>query len=110
MGTPWQLETQGKILVLEDVNEAPYRIDRMLCQLKQSGLLEGVAGVVLGSWQDCEGDDPSFSLTEVFARYFSEAKYPVVSGFPTGHIPHQVTLPLNAEAELSDEGLKIGAP
>lgn len=105
IGTPWQLETRGKILVLEDVNEPPYRIDRMLCQLKQGGFLEDVAGVVLGSWQDCEGDD--FSLSDVFARYFSEAKYPVVSGFPTGHIPQQVTLPLNAEAELSDQTLKV---
>lgn len=100
IGTPWQIDTEGKILVLEDVNEPPYRIDRMLCQLKQSRLLEGVAGVILCSWHNCEGDDPSFPLSEVFERYFSKADYPVVGGFPNGHIPRQVTLPLNAKAEL----------
>lgn len=100
IGTPWQIETKGKILVLEDVNEPPYRVDRMLCQLKQSGLLNDLAGVVLCSWQGCEGDNPEFSLSEVFSRYFSSVDYPVVCGFPNGHIPRQYTLPLNANAIL----------
>ncbi len=100
IGTPWQVDTRGKILVLEDVNEPPYRIDRMLCQMKQSGLLDGLAGVILCSWQNCEGDDPSFSLPEVFRRYFLKANYPVVCGFPNGHIARQYTLPLNGKARL----------
>jgi muramoyltetrapeptide carboxypeptidase len=103
IGTPWQIDTEGKILVLEDVNEAPYRIDRMLCQLRQSGLLKGLAGVVLCSWQGCEGDDPTFALSEVFKRYFSSANYPVIYGFPNGHIPRQYTLPLNAIARLETD-------
>lgn len=109
IGTPWQLETKGKILVLEDVNEAPYRIDRMLCQMKQSGLLEGLAGVILCSFADCEGDDAHLALPDVLRRYFTRVDYPVVCGFPNGHIGRQYTLPLGAHAVLDAEGgsLKI---
>ncbi len=102
VGTPWQIETEGRILVLEEVDEEPYRIDRMLGQLKLAGLLEKPAGVVLCSWRGCGGKKPEKSLTldHVFREYFSHAPYPVMVGFPSGHVLEQATLPLNALAEL----------
>lgn len=102
VGTPWQPDTAGKILVLEEIGEPPYRIDRMLGQLKMAGLLENPAGVILASWHSCQSPSPdtSLSLDEVFAHYFGKAHYPVLKEFPSGHIPHQATLPLNCLAEL----------
>jgi muramoyltetrapeptide carboxypeptidase len=102
VGTPWQLDTKGKIVVLEEVDEEPYRIDRMLCQLKLAGQLDQPAGVVLCSWKACKGRRPdrTLSLEHIFREYFEKAPYPVLLGFPSGHITDQATLPLNAMAEL----------
>ncbi len=109
MGTPWQLETKEKILVLEDVNEPPYRIDRMLCQLKLGGVLQELAGAVLCTWHGCETDTPekSFALSDVLEKYFSNAPYPVINGFPSGHVKNQVTLPLNCLARLDSDQKSI---
>ncbi|MEX1012703.1 MAG: LD-carboxypeptidase [Waddliaceae bacterium] len=101
IGTPWEIDTKGKILLLEEVDEKPYRIDRMLSQLKQAGHLDHLAGVVLCSWKKCLGkENGSDSLVKVFEHYFDKAPYPVLLGFPSGHIPAQTTLPLNVLAEL----------
>lgn len=102
VGTPWEIDTRGKILVLEEIGEEPYRIDRWLRQLKQSGSLEQPAGVILCSWKGCHGSKTkkTISLENIFKDYFSSSSYPVLYGFPSGHIPDQVTLPLNVLAEL----------
>lgn len=100
-GTKWQLDTKGKILILEDVGETIFRIDRMLWQLKEAGLLDEPAGVVLGTWIACKKSLPdSLTLKEVFQEYFGQAKYPVILGFPTGHSKLQTTLPLNVTASI----------
>lgn len=103
-GTQWQLDTEGKILVLEDVSEDVYRIDRMLWQLKECGLLDKPVAVILGSWLDCKPSS-SFSLTldQVLDQYFGKANYPVIKNFPTGHDKYQTTLPLNALVEIDTE-------
>ncbi|MGA8163690.1 MAG: LD-carboxypeptidase [Waddliaceae bacterium] len=102
IGSKWETNTEGCILVLEDVNEEPYRVDEMLGQLKYAGLLDKPAGVILCSWTGCRPKKPDKSLTlhQVFDDYFSQAPYPVLLGFPSGHISGQTTLPLNALAEL----------
>lgn len=94
-GTEYSAQTDGAVLFLEDINEAPYRIDRMLRQLKQNGLLDRPAAVVLGQFTDCEADDddPSLTLDEVFQDYFADAPYPVVANFPAGHCKTNATLP-----------------
>lgn len=100
-GTPWQLDTKGKILILEDVGEEIYRIDRMLWQLSQAGLLESPAGVILGTWLNCKTSLlNSLTLQEVFRQYFKNASYPVILGFPSGHGNLQTTIPLNVQVEL----------
>lgn len=107
-GTKWQLDTKGKILVLEEVGEDIYRIDRMLWQLKEAGLLKSPAGVILGTWTHCKSTlQNSLSLREVFKHYFETATYPVILGFPTGHCSFQTTLPLNVEAELNTDQRRL---
>ena len=101
IGTPWQIETKDKILLIEDVSEFTYRIDRFLCQMKQAGLLDDVAGVILSSWEECVPQHAHhFELEQVLKNYFYEAPYPVLLEFPSGHIEDQVTLPLGKEVLL----------
>lgn len=78
-GTPYALSARGRIVLLEDVGEAPYRIDRMLTQLLQAGALDGAAGFVLGSWIDC--GDPYPVLEELL----TPLGVPVIAGLPIGH-------------------------
>lgn len=107
-GTSWQIDTRGKILVLEDVGERIYRIDRMLWQLKESGLLDAPAGVILGTLVDCKKRSPnSERLHEVLTHYFKDATYPVIHGFPTGHGHLQTTVPLNVRAEINTYSQKV---
>lgn len=102
MGTPYEPDTKGRILFIEDVHEEPYRIDRMLSTLRLGGKLDDVAGVVLGRFADCNPEDPSksFSVDEVLEQYFANRPYPVISRFPVGHIEENLTLPEGALAEL----------
>ncbi|WP_420422408.1 S66 peptidase family protein [Simkania sp.] len=110
VGTPWQIETRGKILLLEEVNEFSYRVDRMLCQLLQAGLLDDIAGLILSSWSGCDPQhSQDFELEQVLKNYFQNASYPVLLEFPSGHIENQATLPLGLVVELDAESktLKI---
>ena len=103
MGTPYEMETDGRILFFEDIGEAPYRIDRMLSTLELAGKLDNLAGVVLGRFRGCEPDDPEreFTLDEIFTQYFANRGYPVVYQFPLGHVRENATFPLGIEAELN---------
>lgn len=109
MGTPYEIETQGSILLLEDIAEVPYRVDRMLCQLKLAGKLQQLAGAVLGQFTDCDppGDSASLSLQEVFEHYFGSLGIPVIQNYPSGHCRDNATLPLNVEVELDAERCTI---
>lgn len=112
-GTEWQLNTDNKILLLEDVDEEVYRIDRMLCQLKNAGMLDKPAAVILASWDNCKSTfQNGLTLHDVFQEYFEEANYPVIIGFPSGHINNQATVPLNAlmEIDTAKKGLKVLEP
>ena len=101
-GTPYALEPEGKIVFLEDVNEEPYRVDRMLTQLRLAGVFERCEGVVLGSWTHCEPEDPERSLTllQVFKDVIAPAGKPVLMGFPAGHCLPTLSFPLGVEVEL----------
>lgn len=107
IGTPWELKTDGKILLLEDVGEKLYRIDRMLLQIKQAGLLDQISGLILASFSKC-GEDETL-LTELIQENFRGAPYPVLYGFPSGHIDTQAILPLNCRVELDidNKSLKL---
>jgi len=102
MGTPYELNTKGKILFLEDVDEYPYKIDRMLLQLKQCGKFRDAAGIILGAWIDCEAKegDNSLSLMEVFEELIVTENKPTIYNLACGHCMPTISLPLGAEVEI----------
>ncbi len=105
-GTPFALKNlKGKILFLEDVNEQPYRIDRMLTQIRQSVNLHQLSGIALGIFEGCNPRNPatSQSLIEVLKDRLGDLDIPVIYGLSFGHIRDQFTLPLGIKAELDTE-------
>ena len=102
LGTPYEPQTEGKLLFLEDVGAKPYQIDRMLWQLRQAGKLDGVRGIVFGEMLDCvsPGAAPDL-LEEVILRVFDDFDGPIAIGLRSGHVSRgNVTLTLGVEAEL----------
>lgn len=101
-GTPYSPNYSGAILVIEDVNEAHYRIDRMLQTLHLSGAFAGLAGLIFGRFTDIpkEFGDAEWSLERVLADAATRAGVPCVIGAPFGHIDDQWTLPLGGMAEF----------
>jgi muramoyltetrapeptide carboxypeptidase len=107
-GTPWALRSvdEPAILFLEDVDEKPYRIDRMLRQLRASGALRGVRGVVFGEMKGCApGSHEDYALEEVLLEALDGLEVPVALGLSSGHTAHpNVTLPLGVRARLECGG------
>lgn len=102
-GTPYMPDTRGAILVLEDINEAEYRIDRMLTQLRLAGLLDGIAGFVFGQCTSCVDEGPgygNFLVSELLDQHIRPLGVPAFNGLMIGHIADQPFLPLGAEVEL----------
>jgi muramoyltetrapeptide carboxypeptidase len=101
-GTPFAPRLANAILVLEDIDEAVYRVDRMLRQLLMAGLLDGVRAIVFGACTNCPeaADDGARRLDEVIVEIAEALDVPAVAGVPVGHIDDQWTLPLGAPASL----------
>jgi muramoyltetrapeptide carboxypeptidase len=102
LGTPYEPQTEGKLLFLEDVSAKPYQIDRMLWQLGHAGKLDGVRGIVFGEMLDClsPGAAPEL-LDEVILRVFDHFQGPIAIGLRSGHVSHSnVTLTFGVDAEL----------
>ena len=104
-GSPYLPDFSGKILFLEDVGEAPYRIDRMFSTLKLMGALDKVAGVVFGECTDCKPGDGYGSLTleQIFDDYIKPLKIPAYRGAMIGHIREQFIVPVGGKVELDAE-------
>jgi muramoyltetrapeptide carboxypeptidase len=113
MGTPFEIQTEGRILFIEDVDEQPYSMDRMLTQLRLAGKFRNLRGLVLGECSDCRPRDfkPSFentfSLNEVLDNIVGDLKVPVLSGLVIGHTEDQLTLPIGVEAELDADAATL---
>ena len=100
LGTPREIDWRGAIVLLEDLGEAPYRIDRMMFHLREAGKFEGVRGVIFGEMKDCGAPDLMAQLKHL--------GIPVVTGFPTGHTSGEnVCLPLGVQARLENDRLTI---
>ncbi|QDU72350.1 S66 peptidase family protein [Mucisphaera calidilacus] len=109
-GTDYQLDTRGKILYLEDIGEAPYRVDRMLRQLKASGQLDEIAGAILGRFTRRRSEDTSDETTtmeEVLDEYFAPLGVPVIRDFPAGHVSDNATLPMGVVVELDADAQTV---
>jgi len=107
MGSPYEIQTNGKLLFMEDIGEAPYRIDRYLRELKLAGKLDAVAGVILGRFTRRKEEPPDkpgdFTMDEVLDQYFKNLNVPVIKNFPAGHVRSNISLPLGVLAELDTE-------
>jgi muramoyltetrapeptide carboxypeptidase len=99
LGTPYEIDTAGKLLFLEDVGEKPYRIERMLTHLKMAGKLESLAGLVFGDFILCDGDE-SRDVRRIITELFHKAPYPVVMGMPAGHGQENLALPFGVKMAL----------
>lgn len=107
MGTPWLPDLAGTVLFLEDINEEPYRVDRMLQQLRLAGVFDAVAGVVFGQCTRCTSRDPEyrgFTVEDVLAQHLGDLGKPVITGFNTGHVRNQLVLPVGVDVELEADG------
>jgi muramoyltetrapeptide carboxypeptidase len=100
MGTPYEIDTAGAILFLEDTHEELYRIDRMLTQLALGGKLASIAGFVFGRCTECGFTGPTFSLEEILRDRFGNLGVPAISGLSFGHIEQKLTLPIGVTATL----------
>ncbi|MBR7795657.1 MAG: S66 peptidase family protein [Bacillota bacterium] len=108
LGTPFEIDTTNRLLLLEDIGEEPYRIDSMLNQLKLAGKLETAAGIILGDFADAKPKvTPSLPLDKVFDDYFRKLDIPVISGFKIGHCMPHIAIPLGVEACLSSYDKKL---
>jgi muramoyltetrapeptide carboxypeptidase len=97
VGTPYVPSFTNKILFLEDRAEAPYRIDRMLVHMKLAGCFENLAGIVLGSFEDCGSMESILNIvSEIFAPY----PIPILAGLDAGHGENNITIPVGVEATL----------
>lgn len=102
-GTPYMPSFNESILVLEDTGEAGYRIDRMLTQMKLAGCFDGIAGIALGSFDNCGRIDELYGIVE---EVFEDLGIPILAGFDVGHIENNITFPIGLQASLdADKGV-----
>lgn len=110
MGTPWLPALDGAVLFLEDVHEEPYRLDRMLTQLRLAGVLQRAAGIVFGTFQDCTAKDPADgTVDDVLREAASWTDAPVWMGLPYGHTPSRCVLPVGAHCRVETGADGFGA-
>ena len=103
LGTPYLPPLDGALLFVEEVGEQPYRIDALFAQLKLSGILDRLGGLILGAftgWQP-KHDRPILTPDQIFSDYLHDAPYPVATGLTYGHFPNKSTIPLGVQARLT---------
>ena len=104
IGTPFEPDYTGHILFLEDQGEAVYRIDRMLTQMRLAGCFDGLAGLLLGSFDNCGTDDEIFRVVE---SVFQGDDIPILAGFEIGHGKDNMTVPVGLDATLNTDREKL---
>ncbi len=104
IGTPYEIQTDGKVLFLEEINEKPYEIDRSLSYLKTLGKFENIKGVVFGKFLGCTNGEDELTaaqvIEEIIKEIFSDYKIPILLDFPAGHGKEQLCLPFGIEVEV----------
>ena len=104
VGTPFMPRIDDGILLIEDIAESPYRVERMLWQLKHAGILDRQRAIILGEFTQCEPSPTlryPYSMPEVIETLRSMVGCPVLTGFPFGHVARKTTLPMGARASLA---------
>lgn len=102
LGTPYEIDSQGKILFIEDVNESVQHVDRMLHHLKFAGKLDDAAGIIFGSFDGCVNEkDPGYGLEELILDFFGGYSKPILYNIQAGHCFPTATLPMGAVCEIA---------
>jgi muramoyltetrapeptide carboxypeptidase len=106
LGTPHWPKVKGGILFVEDVNEHPYRVERMLLQLRQAGVLDAQRALLVGAVTEWKRSplDRGYGTKSMLAAVRAATKIPVLSGLPFGHVPTKLTLPVGARVTLATQG------
>ena len=104
LGTPFTPDFKGHLLFLEDRGEKPYRIDRMLAQMKQAGCFRHLAGLILGDFIDCGSQQ---EIIQIFTEAFADACIPIIGGCEAGHGKQNLTIPFGLEATLDADNCKL---
>lgn len=112
IGSPTQIDTEGKILFIEDVNEYLYNLDRMMIQMKRAGKLSHLAGLIVGQFTDMrDNSSPSFGKTayEIIHEHIAEYDYPVSFDFPVGHVADNraIGVGMNAYLDVNNDGVEL---
>ena len=110
LGTPYEIQTAGAILFIEDVAAKPFQIDRMLMQLKLAGKLKDVRGIIFGEMLDCrQSANQDYSLQDVILRVVGDLGIPVAFGLRSGHVSRaNITLPIGVRARIEiGDGVKL---
>jgi muramoyltetrapeptide carboxypeptidase len=113
VGTPWQPDLEGKVLFFEEIGEQPWRMDALLTNLRQSGVLDGVVGVVVGElvdcdWRDDRSDFPqTLSTEDVLEKHVAALGVPAIYGLPLGHGKHLATVPLGVEVVVDGDAARL---
>ncbi len=100
LGTPYEPVTDGKVLFLEDLGEPPYRLDRMITQLRLAGKLDRISGILLGQFKDCDSEPPGVTASAVLRELLCRLEIPVLANFPAGHGKENWALPLGTRVRL----------
>jgi muramoyltetrapeptide carboxypeptidase len=103
LGTPYSVEADGNILLIEDTGEAPYRVDRMFAQLRLAGVLDRVAGLLIGTFDETDAK----AVDAVVREHCSRLKVPVIQNFPAGHTPFNTTLPHGGLVDLDADKAQV---
>ncbi|MGI6752575.1 MAG: S66 peptidase family protein [Anaerovoracaceae bacterium] len=103
LGSPYEVDTRGKIIFIEDVDDEPYKIDRGLTALSLAGKFADCAGIVIGTFAGCEPKDPSISLSlsQIFDEIITPYNKPTINWFPAGHIYPHISIPMGIRARLT---------
>jgi len=107
IGTSYEIDTSGAILFLEDIGEPPYRLDRMLTQLKLAGKFQSLVGVLLGRFFECESSESGYSTNEILTEIMQQFEIPVLVNFPAGHGPDNWALPLGTRVRIDTDALSV---
>jgi muramoyltetrapeptide carboxypeptidase len=108
LGTPYFPDVEGAILLLEDVGERPYRLDRMWTHLRLAGVLERIRGIVLGSFTSCdEKSDATYTPDDILRHLARESRLPCAAGFPIGHGEINHPVPLGARVRLDATAMRL---
>ena len=109
LGTPWEIDTKGKILFLEDIGEKTYRVDGMLTQLRNAGKFRDCAGIILGAWTDCPPEYPekTLLLPEIFEQLIVPAGKPAIMDVACGHVLPTLSLPMGRYCTLDADNCTI---